>query len=778
MTREFPHLNDTPFPYLNTQDAYTYRNDFDYSQWGVGLCIRFFSVPWNNLEQAVQFSSDELRDKWFDDHSSETVTIDTAMEQVPTDYIDVPLPYMSAINYNYIELTYQIQPNPDKPLDFTDPNGVYRYHYFIDSCVQLAPSTTRLYVEQDLWMTYINRVDVSYMMLARGHAPMFSTIVEKYLENPILNSADLLAPDVTFGNPVIVQSSDEIVFNSYNDTYAVIASSAALNVSADERVPASQIYIRQGAPSSFTCAIDSSDITAFLNALSAQIPHLIQTIEAIYFIGKQYVSVSDPFTLVGYELQTVIGKQTNFDLLKLTRESFGYPARYADIAKLYTYPYACIEVTNGQETHQIMIEETEGSVSAQAMSSVSFPKAGIDVILAGIGGIGNRSITFKNVGNRSINVAGRWYEGIIRYEIPTYAVQISAATQYDYSTRYERAQNALAANNSYDSAVASADVSVTNTANSGKAQTSNTALATAASVTTTARNNQASTTITSIGNSTSQAAQAYDAGLQRGVQEVDAQSQSATTAANTVGSLAGSVVSGAMSGGALGAIGGLVSSAISGVTAGVTNAILLNAASEKVELTISNSQNKVSSQNDANSRMTSNTNSAQSDNVATANSAQTSQTRNSVNVANTNAKNSAAVSKANAKCARDTSLAGIQAGIDQAALRAPSQFGIDTGTAAAITQPLVFSANVVTQTPSAISQAGEQFLRFGYALNKPVEVASLALRDGFTYWLAADVIITPKGTQTSAIANAINAIRTRLLAGVTVWSDPDLIGVW
>ena len=176
---------------------------------------------------------------------------------------------------------------------------------------------------------------------------------------------------------------------------------------------------------------------------------------------------------------------------------------------------------------------------------------------------------------------------------------------------------------------------------------------------------------------------------------------------------------------------------------------LLNAASEKVELTISNSQNKVSSQNDANTRMTSNTNSAQSDNVATANSAQTSQTRNSVNAANTNAENSAKVSKANAKRSRDTSLAGVQAGIDQAALRAPAQFGIDTGTAAAITQPLVFSANVVTQTPSAISQAGEQFLRFGYALNKPVEVASLAMRDGFTYWLASDVSLTTSQNATA-----------------------------
>lgn len=793
--RDFPHLNDTDYPYLNNQDAYTFRNEFDYSQWGAGLKIRFYNVPWNNTDQAVQFESDTARDAWFDDNASKIVEIATAAEQVPTDYIDVPLPYMTAAGFNYVELVYQIQPNPAHPLDYAVAGGIYRYHYFITSCEQLAPSTTRLKIARDLWTTYVNRLDVAYLMLERGHAPMFSTNVGKYLENPQANASDLLAPDVNFGTPDIVTASDSAVFNPADGTLAVICSSADLTGNATDNVPALPLYVRQGAPSSFACALPAASLDGFLTALASQLPHLMQTIEAVLFIGSDYVNLGTAFTLAGYTLNRVEGKETSIDILDLNPESFAYPERYAQIAKLYTYPYAVIEITNGEQTHEIRIEETSGTVSAQALTSLAFPKAGLEVVLSGIAGTASRSIAFQNAGNRSVTLAGKWYDRSIRYDIPTYGVRISAATEYDYSTRYDRAQASLSAHNAYNSAVASAntgktnadasaETSVTNTANSGSAQTSNTNIATAASATTVARNNKASTQLTAIGNSTSQAAQAYDAGLQRGVQEVDAESQSATTAANAVGNAAGSIVSGAMSGGIAGAIGGLVSSAISGVTAGVTNAILLNAASAKVELTITNSQNKVTSQNASNEGMTSETNNAQTDNVTTGNNAQKSQTKNLVDAANTNAANSASTAKgnasrtqttsiANAERSRSTALSAIDNNIKQAALRAPSAFGADTGNDKAVTMPMIFAANVVTQQPSAIAQAGEQFLRFGYALNKPWSTDKLALREGFTYWQASDAIIRPASAATSAISDAADDVRARLIAGVTVWSSPE-----
>lgn len=82
--------------------------------------------------------------------------------------------------------------------------------------------------------------------------------------------------------------------------------------------------------------------------------------------------------------------------------------------------------------------------------------------------------------------------------------------------------------------------------------------------------------------------------------------------------------------------------------------------------------------------------------------------------------------------------------------------------------------NIRTQSKSAIAQAGDAMLRFGYALHRVWDMDNgFHYGKNFTYWKAEDIWIND-GTGVANVAT--NAIANILLSGVTVWKDPDKIG--
>lgn len=797
----FPHLADTSFPDAGNVDVYRYKNTFDYKRWGENVKIKVMQVPWDGLHDVPNFETDEARDAWFDARAGETQTLTSAINVLPDNTVSLPFPFDVMCRYNYIMVEFPIMTSAGEPLAYENGKGARRFFFFVYAVEQRAASCTLCALERDDWTTFINSCESEYLMLERGHAPMAATSVNAYLSNPIANNALLLAPDVNYGEASNVSACADVVLND-GDMYACVATTSnplgdwGSKAANDWLVPASSSYSVQGTPTPYVFAVAADSLVTFLANVDASVPQFKRTVQAVFIVPAKLLALGAQFTFAGTECRAVDAAGASLELLGITKDSFGYPERYRDIAKLYTSPYAQIEVTDGNGgVTAINIETTTGSLDIWCALSMAYPLIGVDAHLLGYGGAQRRSIAFKNVGGRSMQAQGAWYKTLMHWDVPTYAVVQQGGVENDYATHFDREQTRTSYENAYDSAIASAatgkanadasaDTGVANTANTGIAQTNNVALAVAANTTTVARSNSASTTITAIGNSTSQAAQAYDAGLQRGVQEADAQAVAATTLTNAIGNLAGSIASGAMSGGLAGAASGAVGGVISGVTSGVNAAVMLNAASSKVELSINNSQSKVTSQNDANTRITNNSTDAQTDNAATANEATTKANANNVSTANTNAENSAATTKANAARtqatsvenagrSRATSVASVENQIAQANLSAPSMFGSFAGGSNAVTRPMVASANVLTQPRAAIAQAGDQMLRYGYALNQQWKVESFSLMPKFTYWKASEAWIVPgKGVP----EGAREKLRQLLENGVTVWANPDEIG--
>lgn len=83
------------------------------------------------------------------------------------------------------------------------------------------------------------------------------------------------------------------------------------------------------------------------------------------------------------------------------------------------------------------------------------------------------------------------------------------------------------------------------------------------------------------------------------------------------------------------------------------------------------------------------------------------------------------------------------------------------------------SIQIKTERPSEYKRAGDMFLRYGYALHRNWDVKDLNVMKHFTYWKAEDVwLIGGVGVMEAAQ----QAIRDKMLDGVTVWSNPDEVG--
>ena len=198
---DFPHLqNATTFPDTDTRVYGQYRNVFDYNVWTPNTVIKLCRVNWyDDYHDVVKFPDDTTRNEWFDNLDGKAVKLTTNMyiARADTDGIKLPIPYMTAQQYNYIvvDFSHDIINTPYQKADVQT-----RYHFFITSVRAEAPNTTTCTLARDVWTDYINSTTINGLLLSRGHAPLTETTPQELLQNPRANCRDFTLPDVDFGN--------------------------------------------------------------------------------------------------------------------------------------------------------------------------------------------------------------------------------------------------------------------------------------------------------------------------------------------------------------------------------------------------------------------------------------------------------------------------------------------------------------------------------------------------------------------------------------------------
>lgn len=537
---DFPHLqNATAFPDTNTHVYGQYRNVFDYNVWTPNTVIKLCRVNWyDDYHDVVKFPDDTARDAWFDKLDGETVKLTTNMyiARADADGIKLPVPYMTAQQYNYIvvDFSHDIINTPYQKTDVQT-----RYHFFITSVRAEAPNTTTCTLMRDVWTDYINSTTINGLLLSRGHAPLTETTPQELLKNPRANCRDFTLPDVDFGNAASnVRKSTP--FNLQNGTrYICLAatfSPAQLQTMSGVRgtniADSAPTYINNdGTVNGFTWgagnistsnvtgvgtsynsvdnltasnvtmyALESSKISGdYFDTLFAHYPHIMSQITAVFVATANMMRLDNAIGVNGVEWHTVSGARTKLSDIDLTIDDFAYASEYAQITRLYLAPYAHLEISDniGNKT-RVEIADC-GHLSVQTITSLSYPILRQIAWLDGIGSDGDTAISINAITGASITADvpnADVLKTLISHDIPTYALQrraIDAHRAEAYNREVAQArENAII---SYENGARSANVALSNTNRSNANSIANTNLTNALNSTVTANSNNASNAI-------------------------------------------------------------------------------------------------------------------------------------------------------------------------------------------------------------------------------------------------------------------------------------------
>lgn len=503
MGMDFPHLaGDVPgFPGAGRDVYEQIPGSFDYNTWTEGTKITLMSVPWGVYDPSVcdfvpGFESESERDEWFSTHINsdkgdnnnytEAHTLDTPVRYQMNSYVDLPFTFDYTAKYNYLIVEYG-----NAPVTY-GVDGIKKWFYHITDIDYSSPSTTKVYITPDYWTTFLPYINISHIILERGHYPVSQSSVTNYLANPIDNSEYLLAPDVDYGDTSRQRVShfDDHFFNSDNVVAVVVVKDASiLGISGNstgrpyvQENPDSIARTYAVAPNAYT--INTSQLGALIEYIDNNNPLFFDYIDAIYFVDSELLNLGDTITTGGFTFREVIGGAQISINTTLTKDSFGYDSRIADLAKLYTYPYAHIEISSSDgNVTEVRIENLRGS-GTQMVAALNFiyPSLNIDTRLTNYGG-SRRTVYFGDV---STQIGGSWQDTEHKLDIPMYGLYVpkSSIAEYDgYYSRENDKNNAaidkqiaeLRAENAKTNAVNDAETAYNNSNNSN-ATTRNNAL--------------------------------------------------------------------------------------------------------------------------------------------------------------------------------------------------------------------------------------------------------------------------------------------------------------
>ena len=818
---DFPFFksNLSDYPSMNGLDGQSYKDTFDYSKYQRPAVLRLLSVPWkSDYADVVRFEDEAARDSWFARRLSTIVEYSTPWLRIPAQSVNIPLPYERAAHFNYLYVDI-----PQMPVDGS--NEPTRLFYFIRSVRYAAPSTTTLELELDFWQTYGYRMEVSSLMLERGHAPMYRTTVDEFLSDPINNNGYLLAQDVNYSTgservasvdhrdigagdkwlllalpitptdlanvgtgsassstpPAYSDTADrngyQLAVSGYNwsangYSYANATLPASSGLSSDHRtLDGCMLY---------ACAYDLG-ASAALASIALTAPQILAAARYIAIVPSALINYENlpPINLFGATFWVVKSNpQVDVESFELTRENINLPDYAADIAKLYTSPYTRLVIQDQEgRGFEVRIEDIAGNALDfnidVALSSVALLW---NIEAVNVGTDSAESITWKILDGQitSTLYGSDLAAHMIEWDVPTYSVTLSAGALEAARKWKELEAQRQAALNTYHQAVRAANTAlantqaanataVTNTSNAGNTATANQTLANTRDNTITTQNTTTNSALAVLSHQQAYDLSAADDEFQMYAVDVGNWGSAMAGVNNAVGALASGNALGAMSTG----FGAALSITTNQAMADLAEAALL----AKQGATVGYIDSVASTQN-----------TATANNNATAVTAATSINSNNVTLNNTNATNSANTSNANAGYTRADSVTAAKENLEQAqraaenALSSASMSLLEAGSttgdnALDALARRAFTIKAVTQSEYALKATADYFTRYGYALNAPIYPDSWLEQGEWCYWKGSRAII--KGDVPDVYRTALESI---LEQGFTVWSSPEKVG--
>lgn len=365
-------MNQIKDPPLN----HDFGLEFNYWLWTADTDITLTNVPWNNdMRDVVWFDTTSALNAYIDSHDSDNAKIANSMYAKADQPIQIDMPFNLANRYNYVRVY-----NPAQPISGDVPKYFY---YFITNVRYIAPNNTEIMVQLDVFQTYIRQVQFGKCYIERGHIGVanqahFRNNGRDFLTIP--EGIDLGSEYMTVGARV-----NRVMGVKYGDDYdVVVASTVKLDgISGDESNPRLEsatgskfMGVQSGANYYlFTAA----SFQAFLQSMSSK-PWITQGIisaTAVPNLGRYYFAMDRSQNAIGaMPLRPDVPQPTVYSMWNNWRYSVDItnyiPPRYRRFRKFWTYPYMVIEVTSFNGTPVILKPEAWNSPHASIREFASF----------------------------------------------------------------------------------------------------------------------------------------------------------------------------------------------------------------------------------------------------------------------------------------------------------------------------------------------------------------------------------------------------------------------
>lgn len=547
----FPHLKSgEKFPYLDRANPFERTTDFDYERYDYTATVKLCSVTWPMDYRHVPYWLNEgQRNNWFEDLEGHVVELAQGFTRVQTDSVVVDVPYDEALTYNYVYMRVPML-TEHAAIRHEGTTGIRTICAHIQDCLYQSPSTTELILSVDMWTTYMPYLSVHQMMLRRGHAPMYAVSASDYLADPVNNCAHLLTPDVNYGGEADVvrsgtfkplSTAEPMYILASTIPYADIATMAEAHYTTATAPTFSDTGARNGHqvdvggyawntygsnalynPSSPTACVDGSTPSGlyyygfYASAISSikqvltRYPLIAQTCRALYVVPSDLINIGQAHTVATitfYEVRSKPGLQTVGDFT-LSKSMFGYPTEYADIAKLYTSPYATLEIAdNLGNAVDLRIENCHNALEVVQHLNAAFPFLSWDAMLANYASSGSTRATYTwakyddgSSESRQIPNAD-FIETAISFGIDTYELRMDAAPMAQLDSYFDAKLERERAIVGYQSTMRSANTGYENARDSNATANTN-ALASNATANTNALNSNATANTNALNSNT------------------------------------------------------------------------------------------------------------------------------------------------------------------------------------------------------------------------------------------------------------------------------------
>jgi hypothetical protein len=143
--------------------TYDFGLDFNYAVWTPGTTVTLCNVPWNNdYRDIVKFANRSALNSYISGLSGASINLGGMSYVKQGQPIRINVPFNNAYKYNYLRASNPVQPIPGS-------DTTRDYYYFITDVRYLAPNTTEIIVQLDVWQTFGYDIQFGNCYVERGH---------------------------------------------------------------------------------------------------------------------------------------------------------------------------------------------------------------------------------------------------------------------------------------------------------------------------------------------------------------------------------------------------------------------------------------------------------------------------------------------------------------------------------------------------------------------------------------------------------------------------------